>query len=348
MKKLTIALLFALAISLIYSHQACAWSPSGHEIVAMIAYDQLSPGAKVKVNAILEAHPRRDKDLLAGMQTSDDRNVTLFIVASTWPDMVRMPTNPSSHTDNHPAWHYVDYPFNMDPNGPAGPQPAEDWDGHSDPQNLLQAMQELVPEFSNAKTPTERQAIDLSWIEHLVGDIHQPLHATSAYSSTFPQGDRGGNSVMIMTTQGQIMNLHAYWDTLEGPDTGIVAIRGAADRIERIHPISEYGDAAKDLDPKAWAKESFDLAKSNVYPGGNLIGIPRSASPDDPPQPPTLTAGYENNAHALAERRIALAGYRLGALVEKLVADLSIPTVNTVPVGSVVPVGTPSISTTQP
>lgn len=28
---------------------------------------------------------------------------------------------------------------------------------------------------------------------HVVGDIHQPLHTTTLYNTTFPTGDLGGN-----------------------------------------------------------------------------------------------------------------------------------------------------------
>jgi hypothetical protein len=30
---------------------------------------------------------------------------------------------------------------------------------------------------------------------HLIGDAHQPLHAIELYTSAFPHGDEGGNSI---------------------------------------------------------------------------------------------------------------------------------------------------------
>ena len=47
---------------------------------------------------------------------------------------------------------------------------------------------------------------------HFVGDIHQPLHATSRFTVEFPDGDRGGNSFKL-TKQGEVSELHALWDS---------------------------------------------------------------------------------------------------------------------------------------
>jgi len=37
---------------------------------------------------------------------------------------------------------------------------------------------------------------------HYVGDIHQPLHATSRFTSKYPEGDRGGNSFTLTSSGG--------------------------------------------------------------------------------------------------------------------------------------------------
>ena len=40
---------------------------------------------------------------------------------------------------------------------------------------------------------------------HLVGDIHQPLHSTSMYNSTFKKGDMGGNKIHYFL--GNLINI---------------------------------------------------------------------------------------------------------------------------------------------
>ena len=119
-----------------------------------------------------------------------------------------------TYHENHPAWHYVDYPYHLD--GKTTTAPVETWDGKSDPANLIQAMQKVTTEFKDPATKDDRRAIDICWIEHLIGDIHQPLHAVSLYSADYPDGDRGGNSIHIRTDSNPNMNLHAFWDDIEG------------------------------------------------------------------------------------------------------------------------------------
>ena len=48
---------------------------------------------------------------------------------------------------------------------------------------------------------------------HYVGDIHQPLHASTRVNSKYPIGDRGGNSFPLTSKDG-INELHAVWDSL--------------------------------------------------------------------------------------------------------------------------------------
>ena len=47
---------------------AHAWNATGHEAVALVAWDHLTPATRAKLTALLEQHPRRDKDLLARLR----------------------------------------------------------------------------------------------------------------------------------------------------------------------------------------------------------------------------------------------------------------------------------------
>src|SRR3984957_9409897 len=202
----------------------------GHEIVAQIAYDQLTPQAKSAILAVLKNHPRLNEDLLHDTEKAKDTDLATFLRAATRPDMVRYPAHPMNHTEHHSNWHYVDFPYEFD--GVKGPQPVTQWDGHSMPVNLIQALQKATTELKDPKTPPDRKAIDICWVEHLVGDIHQPLHATSLFSKEYPTGDQGGNLEMIRNDQNVTMPLHTYWDGAEGMSLDPDVIRKTADRIE--------------------------------------------------------------------------------------------------------------------
>jgi hypothetical protein len=297
-----------------------AWNSTGHEIVALIAYDHLSPSARTAIIAVLKKHPRLNEDLLHDTDKFADSDLAMFVRAATWPDMVRFPANPMSHTENHGRWHYIDFPFDQD--GVSGPEPVTEWDGKSDPENLFQALAKARAELKSADTHLERKAIDLCWVEHLVGDIHQPLHSVSWYSKEFPNGDRGGNSVMIMGNDGVPINLHAYWDDAEGLSLEPADIRKSADRIEAAHSVDSLKGRVADLNVADWAKESFELAKTVVYVNGTIPHVTRPQDPDSQPSPPALPAGYADKALATADVRMALAGYRLAGVLEEVAKGL--------------------------
>jgi hypothetical protein len=50
---------------------------------------------------------------------------------------------------------------------------------------------------------------------HLVGDIHQPLHAVSRFTHELPQGDLGGNRVRLCAPPCRL-KLHYFWDAALG------------------------------------------------------------------------------------------------------------------------------------
>jgi hypothetical protein len=93
--------------------------------------------------------------------------------------------------------------------------------------------------------------------------------------------------------------LHAFWDDALGKSESVVGAIKAAAKLEDA-PIG----AASVADPHAWIVESFELAKSAVYPP---IG--------DGKGPFTLSDDYQENADVIAEERVALAGVRLANLL---------------------------------
>ncbi len=52
----------------------------------------------------------------------------------------------------------------------------------------------------------------MRYLIHILGDIHQPLHASTLVSKRFPNGDQGGNLFLIKYNQN-IDNLHKLFDS---------------------------------------------------------------------------------------------------------------------------------------
>ena len=201
---------------------ALSWGKDGHEIVANIAYDLLSPETKQAACAILFP----DNDFNA-----TDHMSPLASVA-TWADTVRYThyfawTTPLHYVDVKDGMieggcpvtlegaSYSNTDMNIDTTQPCTFIYDRDCkDGNCavgairDFSNLLresphplstsmvpswQQQQGLrggsmMPSFKHIHNVTERQS--LMFLIHIIGDIHQPLHVSR-------ESDRGGNSIHV-------------------------------------------------------------------------------------------------------------------------------------------------------
>ena len=145
-----------------------------------------------------------------------------------------------------------------------------------------------------------------------MGDVHQPLHTVALFTADYPDGDRGGNRVFVrIKPGGEIVNLHALWNTLILRSNRYAEARDVGKAL-RIRPdlarekLTELGVA----DFEGWGQESFELARHVAYLDGKPLGSPTR---DD--STPAVPDGYNARAKDVAERRIVLAGYRLASVL---------------------------------
>ena len=217
MRKLAIAALL-LAVS---PPPAAAWNNAGHMTAAGVAYLSLSPEVRTRVDELLRQHP--DFARIAGDFPPDDPDfgAVVFMRAAIWPDLIRGDsrffddTNPEAEPTPalpgfpdmgiHKPWHFIDLPFTFD--AAAVSQPDE--------VNALTQIVAFRSALGDPDVTASEQAYDLSWLLHLVGDIHQPLHSAARFSALHPSGDRGGNSFLINSNE---RNLHSFWDRSLGTD----------------------------------------------------------------------------------------------------------------------------------
>jgi hypothetical protein len=289
-------LCLALALS---ARSALAWSGAGHMVIAAEAYRELSPKMKARANTVLKAHPEYEKWQSSFFSDSPtlDLGTYIFMRASVWPDEIRRKGNPY----DHPQWHYINYPL-QPPRFPFEP-------GSSPTNDILYGIEQAEKGLSARHESAELRAVYLSWLIHLIGDLHQPLHCSTLVNQTFPEGDKGGNDFYVKPAEKGI-RLHSFWDGLLGT---------------RSHPQSEVNDAIrlasefprkslpelKRSTPRKWSLDSRSLAIEKAYLHEELKG---STSPDIAPG---LPEGYTKEAKAVAERQAALAGYRLADEVKK-------------------------------
>jgi hypothetical protein len=161
------------------------------------------------------------------------------------------------------------------------------------------AVSRLV--LSDQNSPDRLKSYDLSWLLHLVGDVHQPLHCTARFSQdpALLHGDAGGNLASLCALPCR-NNLHSFWDDVLGTGSSVTnaATAGAA--------LPTATGPVNDLDAAHWIQESFDIAKAHVYEAPSI-----SAGGG----PFTLTDDYKAQAKSIATERVALAGARLAKIL---------------------------------
>jgi hypothetical protein len=267
---------------------AWAWGPQGHRTVAAIADRLLSPAARAVVAQLLE----RDLD-----QFGNPSGRTTLEAVSEWADEIR--STPASH----PRWHYDDVPV-------CGTVPKARYcpDGQCSSEQLKRLIMVLA---DTRAAPRERNEA-LKWVVHLVGDLHQPLHAAD-------NADHGGNDVQValagVRTRGR-QSLHRVWDS----DLVRLALH-ARNRQQPPQDIAALAAEARSLaaqlgqgSPDSWALESNHLARNVAY---TFAGFACNSVPQ---RIVVLDAPYQQHAEAIVRERLLLAGARLAALLNQTLA----------------------------
>jgi len=238
---------------------------------------------------LLRAAPR-DADLaLPGLGARE-----LFLRAGYWPDIVRDEERPARKEKyDRPSWHYVNH-FWRDGKilwywGTSG---------------------ELI-ERLNALSDSASTGIELAWLVHLVGDVHQPLHSSARVTARDPEGDRGGNDFLLDDVEAW-GNLHGYWDSIQGRvrrqrhgESFDAWVSRIAREITALHPRESLEDELRIESFERWSLKGLELAMSHAYPEYLVRdGVP-------PPR-------YRREVQRVADRQLALAGYRLAGLLNEL------------------------------
>ena len=306
----------ALLVSLcLVSAPVHAWFNGGHMVVAYVAYQNLTSQTRARVDALLKKN-KMYAAWISGVASSQ-RGLVAFLHAATWPDCIKETSCVAGYTSDggdvppgkptdaqnigyadtlmHKYWHFVDLPLSAGAPGK--------------PPNVPNAQTQLLL-FITAIGSTESDDIksyDVVWLEHLVGDVHQPLHATSRFTINHPNGDAGGN-LLFFCAKPCTDEIHAFWDGLLGdtPTVAVVTKTGKA-LVALGKPAG-----ADNLDPASWTAASLALARSDVYVApisdDNNPSVTISPRPD---------AAYQTKATADARAQVALAGYRLAGLLNK-------------------------------
>jgi len=308
------------------SSNSYAWDSFGHMVVAYLAYQKLNPDVQQRANQLLKLNPSYSKwsGWIPEGMSAENSQMMIFMFAATWPDEIKgiphqaPPINPETgqqyeadgsdggdradgspnasanegYSDNsmHKYWHFVDTPFSTD--------------GTALPPIPVPNAEGRIALFRNVLASDSSDSLksyDLTWLLHLVGDVHQPLHCATRVSSVSPNGDAGGNDVKL---NGNPNELHMFWDNVIGVDKSPATIVNQVVAVAKTLPDPDPIQAA-DTSESDWVSESFRIATEDVY-----------TSPIGPGNGPfTLSSDYKIMAKKIAGERMALAGARLANLL---------------------------------
>lgn len=236
---------FLTVLLLLSGDSAFGWGREGHHIVALLAQGRLTKQTR---QAIL--------DLLGPNDT--------LVSVSTWPDEIRK---------DHPetaGWHYVSIPrtapFFDEARDCYQPDPAQN-SSETDHQNcVVDRIDSFTRILGDFKQPKEVRVEALKYLVHLVGDVHQPMHAMGE--------EHGGNEIKISQfgsstcgTQGHLCNLHSLWDSGMIDHTHLD--ENAYQEVLAIKIAKDHVDATPEGTPADWANESHRLAEGALLANGD-------------------------------------------------------------------------------
>jgi len=276
---------FFLALLFFYS-PVYAWNENGHMLVAKIAYERLKPEARTKIDHLISYLHQEYSD------------INTFAQAAVWADKLR-----GQQLEMFTHWHYIDVPLVRDGGNPNV--------NIIDSDNALWAIDKIRSFVSNEKANPYERARFLAFLVHIVADIHQPLHTVSLVTSKFPKGDRGGNDYFV-SYKSKKTNLHKLWDDgvgsfehrySENEEVAANELNAQAMTISSHYPAATFAEKLKQSNAKEWVKEGMGIADHHVY----------NTAENQP-----VSNAYVEAGSAVAEQQIALAGYRLGEMLNQL------------------------------
>jgi len=265
---------------------ARAWNAEGHMVVAQIAYNHLEPDVKARCDALIAV----------SIPSFTSSSTSTFVTAACWADDFKSSLGTG-------IWHYIDIPFSLD-GTPTNGVVADTFD-------VVRAINMCVATLQNPAANQSTQAVCLRYLIHFVGDVQQPLHASTAVSAAYPQGDAGGNDFTVKGFGGE---LHALWDEGGGfltdsvsrplSTTAAKTLSNKAALVESIYPYDYTTNLNIVQDPIIWAREGWSLAQTVSY-----VGITQGATP---------SASYLNSATNTTILRMAQGGHRLADLLNTI------------------------------
>jgi hypothetical protein len=307
------------------------WDHPGHMISAAVAFaeiERLRPELVGPIGLLFLSHPDPAPFwVAAGDAKGRERVRRMFIESARWADDSKFTSN------DRLTWHTARWAIVADDATPEARAAAAARMG----EPAGQALEALTLNFAVLRNPeatSAERALALSWVMHIVGDIHQPMHVSDLFSRDFPEGNAAATMSYVGDPLGTTIPLHVLWDSnaLRSPNLDSVTVH--AEEFVARYPRSSFPGLTTGPHRfgtfEGWAWESHQVAVDWAY-GIETIPDPNQGmdaerlvanmvkfilegiSPVD--EAPAVPDEYWARLQETSARRITLAGYRIADLV---------------------------------
>ena len=317
-----------------------AWDHPGHMTTAVIAFAEIEkarPDLIDKIGLLLMKHPSPAPFWVATVGArGKERTRRMFIEASRWPDDAKF-----TH-DDKPTWHTARWSILADDASPEAKELVDSRKGRPI-GNALEALALNAGMLSNPESQPFERALALSWVMHIMGDIHQPLHVSDLVSKDFPSGNAAGTLAYVWDPLADsAMPLHILWDSNSRRSTKLEDVDGYAQAIIEMFPRSSLPELSPFKGPESfreWALESHQVAKDWAY---DIETVPDPSLDSDSDRlianmaryilegishveaAPAVPDEYWENLQQVVPRRMALAGYRIADIILTAADELDV------------------------
>lgn len=257
-----------------------AWGGQGHRLVGLIAFKHLTPIAKQNVAWLLGKQSLADIASWADSRVTDEQQTA--------------------------PWHYLNIPpgaagYDRDRDCPRQPGVAAGARADKWRDCAVDRITYFEQQLADPKLDRLDRGTALKYLVHFIGDLHQPFHALGV--------GRGGNDVIVKVfgsancsndpARTIPCNLHSVWDSRliahrqldEAPYLIVLERLIIEKRLAGLPPGT----------PEEWAVQSWTLGKAALV------------APDT-----DITEGYYKTNIPIIETRLALAGVRLAAVLNRV------------------------------
>jgi hypothetical protein len=261
----------SLLMMTIATSQSWAWGREGHRLTALVAEHYLTPETRAAVAELL------------GKETLAD--------VAPWADDYR-----TSHPETAP-WHFVDIPRAEAKFDRLRDCPVSSTDPKSPWRDCItDRILYFEGRLGDTSLSPQDRAIALKFLVHLIGDIHQPLHAVG--------DDRGGNNIGVTFLGSNACgtykcSLHGVWDESMIEHRNLNEKKYTEKLLDDIK--ANHWERMDGGEPTTWANISHRYARDAYAPNGAM-----------------LDRAYVEEESKVVDAELALGGLRLARVLNRI------------------------------